>query len=1063
MDLRTVDGGCHGRIRYTWGDAANFRSLSVLSLIRKIGTPAFTFLAGALIVVAAVLLVTLLDLLLKGVILPLDQLIGGLVALALGPVVVFLLVLLMRRLDRAQHELQRANECLRSESAALRALSEQLARANQKLDFAQRVAKVGYYEADLIARTYDCSPEFDRIFGFVSDGPHDLARLQQRLHPDDRERYREHLQGCLQQRHAFSLDYRILRDCDAEERWVYGYGTVTVDDQGQSARLTGIVQDITERKRSENELREMRDRLQLATEAAEFGVWDWDLDGAQIRITPRINALCEWDLPSVVEYARYSDSLQARIHPADREAFEQTLDRALHGEAVSYSLTYRIVLPGERIRYLETHARIHRGANGSPLRVIGVLQDRTALKETENALAEARDRAEASSRAKSEFVANMSHEIRTPLNAVMGITHLLRQTALDSEQSDYLDRIGAARRSLLGVLNDILYFSKIEAGRIEVSVAPFVLRELLGELAAVLSVSVGDKPVEILIGMADDVPQHLVGDMLRLRQVLINLAGNAVKFTEQGEVTVWVERLRQDESTVWCRFSVRDTGIGMSREQQRRLFVPFTQADASTTRRFGGTGLGLTISKRLVELMGGTIDVQSQPGAGSEFWFSVPLAFAQADQQSESLDGAASGISVLVADDHPTARIFIRRAVEHLNWWVDMAGSGEEAVALFRRRQQEGNPYDVVLLDWKMPGLDGIQTSRAIRLQQGAGPAPIVLLVTAHACDEAVKRDAADSIDGILMKPVTCQALLQRVTETLRRRSRSLEDRQGSRGGTVTDRPLVGRHLLLVEDNSVNQLVARRILQHAGATVDVAEHGRQAVERLAKSGASPYDLVLMDVQMPVMDGLTATRWIREQLLMDIPIVAMSAGVMPSERQCCLDCGMNDFLGKPFGAPEIIRLIQRHCRPLPQQEGPRLPGIAAAGTCPAGHSNLPEIQGFDLVSTLQRFGGDRALLDNVLALFGEEFRNLSDELCRLRAQGDFGTLQRLLHKFRGSAANLGGVELCRLAQQIESSLAAGRPCDEQLGLLADSWRSSQPYLAGVATADVGSATPAGTGH
>ncbi len=1017
---------------------------SMLSLIRKIGTPAFTLLAGVMIVGVSVVLVTLLDLLLKGAILRVDQLIGGLVALAIGPVVVFQLLLLMRRLDRAREELRWANEHLSAESETLRSLTERLTQANQNLDYAQRVAKVGYYNVDLATRVLESSIEFDRIFGLGLHDVRDLDHWEQWVHPEDRGRYRERLQLCLDGQGALALDFRIDPWRAQEQCWVYVYGEISSGDT-QANHLTGIVQEITERKRAENDLSDMRDRFQLATAAGEFGVWDWDMRVGYVSVTPRTNAILESDWPERVEQSRYFDELRARIIAEDRGVHEETSRTALEGKGNTYSESYRIRLPGERIRFIEAHAFIRRDTEGHPSRIVGLLQDRTALKETENALIEARDRAEASNRAKSEFVANVSHEIRTPLNAVMGITHLLQQTTLSEEQSDYLDKINAAGRSLLGVLNDILDFSKVEAGRLEICPAEFAVGGLLGELAPVLSVGIGEKPVEILIGMADEVPQYVVGDMLRLRQVLINLAGNAVKFTERGEVTVWVEVDRQEAGQNWLRFSICDTGIGMLSEQVDSLFTPFTQADASMTRRFGGTGLGLAISKRLVELMGGTIGATSKPGIGSEFWFVVPLGIAADEDRREAAAAELRDLSVLVVDDHPTARLFIRSVVERLDWQADVVTSGTEAIERFREQQSAGHPHDVVLVDWRMPDKDGIETISEIRRHAGQTVSPIAILVTAHATDEVLRRDKAKLVDGVLIKPVTCQALLKLVAD--RRSSPELQthSRSGVEQAAGQSKPLHGRRLLLVEDNVVNQMVAQRILQHAGASVELAEDGEQAVSRLSDTGGPSFDLVLMDVQMPVMDGLAATRLIRERLHLQVPIVAMSAGVMTSEKQRCLDSGMDDFIGKPFSVVEIIGLIQRHCRAEDSNTGSTMSPAPAVEPPARMTSAGLEVPGFDLIATLRRFDDDKELLQTSLLLFEREFRDLVPQLKRLHSEEQDRELRYLVHKFRGSAANLGAVELTSIAQAAEAALDLGRPHQLAIEALISTWERTLPLL------------------
>lgn len=509
--------------------------------------------------------------------------------------------------------------------------------------------------------------------------------------------------------------------------------------------------------------------------------------------------------------------------------------------------------------------------------------------------------AQTANTAKDVFVANMSHELRTPMNAVLGMAHLLGTTALSPEQSRYLEMIRASGQTLLGILNDILDFSKMQAGKVEMHPVRFNLDEVLHALATIMSVSAGDKDLELCIGVEPDVPRALVGDALRLQQVLVNLAGNAIKFTERGEVSVRVELVARVPLTLG--FTVRDTGMGMSEEQLARLFSPFTQGDLSTTRRFGGTGLGLTISKGLVELLGGDIEVRSTPGAGSEFRFTLPMVEADpvpGEAPVSAARAAAPGLHLLVVDDNQTSRSFICKTIEAWNWACDSVASGPEALERLRERPV----YDVVLVDWHMPGMDGIETIKAIHSQMADASVPVICMVNAFGRGKLMEDMAEVTTSAYLTKPVTSSSLFDAVQTARAQRE--------SGAGCVVEAPpapeLAGVRLLLVEDNPINQNVAKGILEQAGATVAVAENGALAVELLR---AERYDLVLMDVQMPVMDGFTATRLIREELHLQLPVIAMTAGVMESEREQCIAAGMDDFIAKPIDVEQMFATIQRH--------------------------------------------------------------------------------------------------------------------------------------------------------
>ena len=496
--------------------------------------------------------------------------------------------------------------------------------------------------------------------------------------------------------------------------------------------------------------------------------------------------------------------------------------------------------------------------------------------------------AQSANAAKDVFVANMSHELRTPMNAVLGVAHLLGRTGVSPEQARYLDMIRTSGQSLLGILNDILDLSKMQAGKVELHHAPFRLDDVLHAVATIMSVSAGDKDLELAIGVDADVPRALVGDALRLHQVLVNLAGNAIKFTERGEVSLMVSRLPAPGGASLLRFAVRDTGIGLNEEQVARLFSPFTQADLSTTRRFGGTGLGLTISKGLVELMQGQIDVHSTPGAGSEFRVTVPLGVSNA---IDTVDAAQSvgPLHLLLADDNATSRHCIAQAIAAAGWTCDVAASTQAALALLAG----GTKYDAVLVDWQMAELDALQS---------VIEAPLICMLNAYGRDLVAEDMANARIAACLAKPVTAVGLLEAMQAA---RAHGQEPAAPDDDALPT---LAGVRILLVEDNPINQVVARGLLEQAGARVAVAENGEDAVTQLRRLDC---DLVLMDVQMPVMDGFTATRIIREELRLSLPVIAMTAGVMASEREQCIAAGMDDFIGKPIDVEQMFSILARH--------------------------------------------------------------------------------------------------------------------------------------------------------
>ena len=641
-------------------------------------------------------------------------------------------------------------------------------------------------------------------------------------------------------------------------------------------------------------------------------------------------------------------------------------------------------------------------------------------------LVAANQRAEEATAMKSIFLANMSHEIRTPMNAVIGMAYLALKTPLSEKQRDYVSKIHNAGTSLLGVINDILDFSKIEAGRLDIEAVDFRLDDVIASVTSITAQKAQDKGLEFLVDVADSVPQTLVGDPLRLGQVIANLINNAIKFTEQGEVYLTAELLEQVGERATLGFSVMDTGIGMTPEQAARLFQPFSQADASTTRKHGGTGLGLTICRRLVELMGGEIWLESEPGDGSTFLFTVSVGVSSGVARSRVAPEQLRAVSALVVDDNAAARDILVHALVGVCARVDAVSSGEEAIAAVRQHDSD-RPYDVIFMDWRMPGMDGIQATRLIKEDPSLTTHPAVVLVTAFGREEVREEAERIQIDGYLLKPVTASMLFDVLVALFAGASQErtalapVADRHANR--------LRGLRVLLAEDNEINQQIAVELLEGVGATVAVANDGVDAVRKLLSQPMPPnYDLVLMDLQMPEMDGYQATREIRsDPRFASFPIVAMTAHATIEERQKCLDAGMNGHVSKPIDPSSLFDTLERFATPtvkgsaVPPQE-PARPAVADAG-------ELPDVPGLNAAEGLARVAGNKKLYRKLLRQFSSTKSDAVQCIASALAEKDRALAERLAHTVRGVAGNIGAPAVQNAAAQLEKAIAGSAPAAE----------------------------------
>ncbi|WP_019647040.1 response regulator [Novispirillum itersonii] len=806
--------------------------------------------------------------------------------------------------------------------------------------------------------------------------------------------------------------------------------TVPLREDGRIIGSVGVFQDITERKRILEAMEHSEQRLKIALEASNTGLWDWNPKTDYAFLSDLWKSMLGYQ-PQDLENS--GATWGALIHPEDLTDVLDSLTRHFDGETEIFEREFRMRhRDGHWVWILSSGKVIDRDDHGIPLRVTGIHKDVSESKRILAELTAAKEDADKANRAKSDFLANMSHEIRTPMNAVIGLSHLLARTDLNTRQRDYLDKIQGASRTLLGVINDILDFSKIEAGKLTLEQVPFELNQLIHDVTVVLQPRLREKDLELVIDLAETVPQRLMGDPLRLSQVLLNLLGNAVKFTEQGEILL---RFASDgmtaDKTVPLTISVSDSGIGMTPEQVSGLFRPFTQADTSTTRRFGGTGLGLAISRQLVDLMGGSISAASVQGEGSTFTVTLSLTAEQgAGRNDRSLPVAGlhpGSFRALVVDDSLAVRSILKDLLERSTINTSTAASGPLALKELAASGQNGiPPFDLAVIDWRMPEMSGTDLLRAIRQ---AGHSMPVIMTTAYGVDGLLADLQGLPVSAILEKPITPSGMFDAVMEALGSAT-PVSPQPQTEQDCPPDTSLRGLRLLLAEDNAINQMVATELLQGMGAVVTVCDNGLEAVERLKQS--PDFDLVLMDVQMPVMDGYTAARTLRTLPGLDhLPVIAMTAHAMASDRDRCLDAGMNDHISKPID-PQALRKTLLRWRPQTATGTPAQPTappvmakVYASGATrqpPAAETVLQRahLPGIALDVALRNLNGNAALLHRLLRDFAVGHGCEALTWRQLVEKEDWAAMAGLAHTLRGTASTLGAQRIAAIAGDLETA-------------------------------------------
>ncbi len=791
---------------------------------------------------------------------------------------------------------------------------------------------------------------------------------------------------------------------------------VAGDDQG---RILGVYTDLTDIRRSEAEVRAAQDRMELVLTSSTAVLYTSRVVG-QTRVL-------NWISDNFLRIAGYvpADALDpgwwlARLHPDDRlRVVEEFRHR---GRDESLRIEYRFRFGDGEYHWVRDESRVMRDAKGRPHEVFGAWMDITDLKVAEGVMREAKDLAEESARSRSEFLANMSHEIRTPMNAVLGMTELVLDTELTADQRRSLRLVQSAGESLLELLNDILDLSKIEAAHLALESTPFDVRYLLESTVSLLAVRVAERPIEMVADVEAAVPPMILGDPTRLRQILSNLIGNALKFTEQGEVVVSVTGTQRGDDTYLLRFAVRDTGIGIAPDKLNAIFEQFTQADASMTRKYGGTGLGLAICRRLVRLMGGELTVTSTLGGGSEFAFSIEVGVAEGRPAALRGVGALAGQRVIVVDDNETNRRIVREMLEAARANVAEAATAADGLNAIRQAASDGRPFGVAVIDGQMPDRDGFALARDIRADQALRGRPHLLMLTSAGRRGDVQRCREAGIEAYLMKPVSRSDLLQAAAELANvTEGAEPEAELITRHSIAESRPRM--RVLLAEDNPVNQEVAATMLRKRGHTVTVVDNGREAVNAVVTAG--PFDVVLMDIQMPELDGFAATHEIRNHLAgIPLPILALTAHALSGERERCLGHGMDGYLTKPFRPHELFALVEGCGAPAARSEAPAGELVGEGVVVEAGSNGAaPAVNLVEFVRAMRDAGAEGAV-DRILDLFVGDAPSRLGALTAAVAAADAHGVQRAAHAFKSPAGSIGAHRLQALLQEVESAAMDG---------------------------------------
>ena len=862
-------------------------------------------------------------------------------------------------------------------------LEEALRQTTESLNIAQTAAGVATMDLNFERRSWICSANLHELLGIPSATPlNDLHARLTRVHPEDAERIRRAPFETTPENPSYRCEYRLLLE-DRTERWIAEKANVTRAVGGEITRITGVLIDVTDLKRTAAALNSTEKRLARTMRGTRDGVWEFDIPMGRIWFGPRFEELLGF---AGGELEHSQERFESLIHADDRGVYRQGIDdHLLRGQL--YDVEVRVLHKTGHYEWVRLRGQAEHDASGKPTWLAGSMQLVTDRKAAEQAALDAKLAAEAANRAKSNFLANVSHEIRTPMNGVIGMSQILSETKLDTTQREYVEIIRGSAQALLSLINDVLDLSKIEADRLELEDVDYDLRDVIYETASAIALQAAAKGIELVVNIDPPVPVLSRGDPVRLRQIIMNLIGNAVKFTHEGHVLLHVSSSSSAEGGEAMRIEVTDTGIGIPADRLDRLFKTFSQVDSSTTRHYGGTGLGLSIVKQLAELMGGDVGVDSEIGRGSRFWVTFPLGPLREQYGPNSL---GSGKRILVVDDLPACRAGLASKLGLFGFEPVTVGSVDEALQLLATDQA----FHLVLADELMPVQGGLDLLAALRSDPRYEHLPFVLL-SLFGSDHAAVADWPHQPDAIGLKPIRAMKLAKLLDQVLSGASPRLASAPAAPRADPTFR---GHRVLLVEDNPVNQRVAHRLLQKLGCEVTIANHGAEALERLAEGA---FDVVLMDCQMPVMDGFTATARIRELELQGargnrVPIIALTANVMNEDREHCIAAGMDAHLGKPIVPSQLADCLGRYLR---------------------GSKVAQEV---DLQALHDLTGGDAEFERELIETFILSGDQCLAEIVAAMHINDLETIGKRAHALKGASANIHAHRLSAAASSLESA-------------------------------------------